>query len=298
MLTSTLYRARASTGNGSTSGIHAGNFTPQGNFAFNFQSPHASTAPTASGSGTGPSTKRTRNGFAAPASGESTSSDDDDDDDDYSSDENGRDGTDDSGDDDHVMSEEKPDADLTEPERVARANEKKELGNVAYKRADYPTATRFYTHAHSLDPTNPALLLNRAAARMGSKLFSAALEDCLAAHALQLNDPQVKTLVRTAKCQLAVGLVYPALQSLHEAFRLDPANRATAQEKARAERVAAHVDNIQRARERKDWSMVILGVDAAARDAEASVTPKEWRVWKLEALIGKKRFDDAASLAA
>lgn len=196
------------------------------------------------------------------------------------------------------MQEEKPDADLTDSERLARAQEKKDLGNLAYKRADYPTATRYYTHAHSLDPTNPSLLLNRAAARMGSKLFSSALEDCLAAHALQLNDPQVKTLVRTAKCQLALGLVYPALQSLTEAFRLDPANRATATEKARAERVASHVDNILRAREKKDWSMVILGVDAAARDAEANVTPKEWRTWKLEALIGKKRFDEAANLAA
>lgn len=290
------HRARASSGGGMNgAAFNAANFTPQGNFAFNFETPGSSTA--AAGNGNGSRSKRSRTGLAASDDdSDSDDSDDDDDDEAYSSAEDDSPHAD-SGE-DAVMAEEKSDADLTDAERLARATEKKELGNVAYKRADYPTATRFYTHAHTLDPSNSALLLNRAAARMGSKLFSAALEDCLAAHALQLNDPQVKTLVRTAKCQLALGLVYPALQSLHEAFRLDPANRATAQEKARAERVASHVDNIQKARERKDWSMVILGVDAAARDAEANVTPKEWRVWKLEALIGKKRFDDAASLAA
>lgn len=157
---------------------------------------------------------------------------------------------------------------------------------------------RHYSHAIDLDPSDPAYHLNRAAARMASKLFSAALDDCLAAQALQKNDPQGKTLLRTAKCQLALGLVGPAQQTLHEAFRLEPGNRAVAAEKSRADRVAQHVANIRRDLDRGEWSMVLLGVDAAARECEADMTPREWRIWKVEALVGKKRYDEASSLAA
>lgn len=254
------------------------NFTPTGDFTF--------TSP--SGSSTRPTNGFARNGSGYSAPGASTS----DEDDESGSEEES------SEEDEAEQEQEKPDSELTGAERLARALEKKELGNLAYKRSDYPSATRFYSHAIELDPSNPSYFLNRAAARMGSKLFSAALDDCLAAQGLQKNDPQSKTLLRTAKCQLALGLTSHAQQTLHEAFRLDPSNRAIATEKNRADRVATHVSNIRRDIEKKDWSMVLLGVDAAVRECEAEVTPKEWRVWKLEALIGKKRYDEAASLAA
>lgn len=252
------------------------NFTPTGDFTF--RSPSGSFSRPTNGSA------RTGHGFSAP--GASTSDEDESGSEEESSEE------------EEEKEQEKPDSELTESERLARALEKKELGNLAYKRSDYPSATRFYSHAIELDPSNPSYFLNRAAARMGSKLFAAALDDCLAAQGLQKNDPQSKTLLRTAKCQLALGLTSQAQQTLHEAFRLDPSNRAIATEKNRADRVATHVANIRRDLEKKDWSMVLLGVDAAVRECEAEVTPKEWRVWKLEALIGKKRYDEASSLAA
>ncbi|GAA5904965.1 hypothetical protein JCM6882_002406 [Rhodosporidiobolus microsporus] len=261
-------KARTSAAGGASDGA---NFTPSGHFTFSAP-PHASTSSFRSPHQNG-------NGFGVP----SDTSDDEDDSESESEDD---------------APPLKPDSELTDAERLERAAERKEQGNVAYKKGDYPTATRFYTHAIELDPSNASYLLNRAASRMSSKLFSSALEDCLAASALQKNDPQSKTLLRTAKCQLALGLVGPAQQSLHEAFRLDPSNRAVALERARAERVATHVSNIKRDIEKKDWSMVLLGVDAAVRECESDQTPREWRVWKTEALIGKKRYDEASSMAS
>ncbi|GAA5905220.1 hypothetical protein JCM8208_000319 [Rhodotorula glutinis] len=276
-------KAKARHAAGASSAASAsGNFTPSGDFSFtspssasaSFTNPYDSHS---SGNGNG-------NGNGRRA-GDSNSDDD-------------SGSNDDSSDEDDSRPPVKADSDLTDAERLARAAEKKELGNVYYKRADYATAVRHYSHAIDLDPSEPSYHLNRAAARMLLKLFGAALEDCLAAQALQKNDLQSKTLLRTAKCQLALGLVAPAQQSLHEAFRLEPGNRAVATEKARAERVAQHVSNIRRDLERKEWSMVLLGVDAAARECEADATPREWRIWKVEALVGKKRYDEAASLAA
>ncbi|GAA6013940.1 hypothetical protein JCM10207_000179 [Rhodosporidiobolus poonsookiae] len=261
-------RAAAAEGDSST------NFTPSGSFTFTAP-PHASTSSYS-------------NPYQQNGNGHGYGHSSDDDDSDDSEDES----------DEDEQPQEKPDDELSEQEKVERAAQKKEQGNAAYKRADYPTATRLYTHAISLDPSNASYLLNRAASRMSSKLFSSALEDCLAASALQKNDPQGKTLLRTAKCQLALGLVGPAQQTLHEAFRLEPSNRAIATERARAERVATHVANIKRDLEKKDWSMVLLGVDAAVRECESDQTPREWRGWKVEALVGKKRYDEASSLAA
>jgi DnaJ family protein C protein 7 len=140
---------------------------------------------------------------------------------------------------------------------------------------------------------------------MGSKLFSAALEDCLAAQAIQSRDKssgggiQSKTYLRTAKCQLALGLIGPSQQSLQEAFRLEPSNRAIITEKSKADRIAGHVERLKENLDKKDWSMVLLGVDAAVRElGEGGSSPREWRGWKVEALVGKKRYDEAAGLAA
>lgn len=270
---SCFHRARQS--NGGDEGSSHGGFTPSGDFTFSAP-PHASTSsfrnPYAQNNG--------GNGFGVP----SESSD--------GSDES------DSEDSEDEVEPEKADNELTDEEKLARAADRKEQGNVAYKKGDYATATRFYTHAIELDPSNAPYYLNRAASRMSSKIFSSALEDCLVASSLQKADPQAKTLLRTAKCQLALGIIGPAQQSLQEAFRLEPSNRAIAAEKARAEKIATHVVNIKRSLEKKDWSMVLLGVDAAVRDSETEQTPKEWRVWKLEALIGKKRYDEANSMAS
>lgn len=189
----------------------------------------------------------------------------------------------------------KPDDELSKEERIVRAEEKKEEGNVLFKKKDYPSASRLYSQAIALAPTNAAYLTNRAASLMASRLYSSALADCVAASALQLADPQTKTLLRLAKCQLALGLVLAAHQTLDHLLRLDPANPAVSAERTRAARIDKHVSNVMRERERKNWSMVLLGIDAAAKEVEE--TPREWRTWKVEALVGKKRYEEAIGQA-
>lgn len=179
---------------------------------------------------------------------------------------------------------------------MERAEAKKEAGNDLFKRKDYPSATRLYSNAIALVPTNPAYLTNRAASLMASRLYSSALADCVAASALQSAAPQPKTLLRLARCQLALGLVLAAQQTLDALLRLDPSNPAVSAERLRAARIDKHVKNVMRERDAKNWSMVLLGIDAAAKEVEQ--TPREWRTWKVEALVAKKRYDEAASQAA
>lgn len=189
-----------------------------------------------------------------------------------------------------------PDDELDDAAKLARAAERKEQGNDFFKKKDYLNATRLYSQAIALDPKNPAYFTNRAASRMGSRQYPAALDDCLAAAALQAGAPQSKTLLRLARCQLALGRVEPAQQTLDQLLKLDGANPQVQQERARCARIANHVANVKRELVNKNWSMVLLGVDAAAREVDE--TPKEWRTWKVEALIGKKQYDAAAGMAA
>lgn len=191
---------------------------------------------------------------------------------------------------------ETPDDQLTDAEKLVRAEARKEEGNGYFKNKNYPTATRLYSAAIALAPTNPAYLTNRAASLMASKSYSAALADCVAATALQIASPQSKTLLRLSRCQLALGLVLAAQQTLDQILKLDPSNPQLASERHRAARIKTHVDNVNRERTLKNWSMVLLAIDAASKEVE--VTPREWLTWKVEALIGKKRFDEAAGQAA
>ena len=185
---------------------------------------------------------------------------------------------------------------MTEEEKIERAEEKKEFGNSLFKKKDYPSATRYYSNAISLAPTNPAYLTNRAASLMASRLFSSALADCVAASALQSSDPQVKTLLRLTKCQLALGLILPAQQTLDQLLKMDPTNPQIQAENSKAVRIDKHISNVKREMEAKNWSMVLLGIDAAAKEVEQ--TPREWRTWKVEALVARKRYDEALGQAA
>lgn len=190
---------------------------------------------------------------------------------------------------------ERPISELSEAERRELAADKKEQGNALFKKGDYPSATRLYSAAIELDSSVAAYRMNRAASLMGSRMYRQALDDCLAAVAMQQSEPQAKTLLRLVRCQNALGLYLAASQTLEKLLRMD-ASPAVMGEKARTDRIAQHLVNIQREREARNWPMVLLGIDAASKETEES--PREWRIWKLEALCHRKRFDQAASLAA
>ncbi|KAL8277416.1 hypothetical protein RQP46_010138 [Phenoliferia psychrophenolica] len=293
----------------STKPAEASTSTGPGSFGsnhhpFTFSSPTSTTFPPPGRSGAtdSPSSKRPK-GFTVPTSsdedGSSAGDDDSDDDDDSDADAEGRGDPSDAelpeADESELPIPEKPDHELSPSEALERAEERKTAGNALFAKKDYPSATRLYSQAIALNPLNPAYLTNRAASYMAAKQFSRALEDCLKAAQLQSASPQPKTLLRLARCQLALGLVVQAQQTLDQLLPLD-ASQQVMQERARAARIAVHVQNVKRELAKGDWSMVLLGVDAAAREVDE--TPREWRLWKVEALVGKKRYDEVNSMAA
>lgn len=131
--------------------------------------------------------------------------------------------------------------------------------------------------------------------------WTKALDDCLAAQALYKDATPPKVRLRTVKVQLALGLVREAERSLEsireERATLDPlALQSLSAEDSRVAAVKRHLANIQRERSGKNWPMVQLGLDQLAKTVE--VMPREWRTWELESLVGRKKFEVAASKAA
>jgi DnaJ family protein C protein 7 len=130
---------------------------------------------------------------------------------------------------------------------------------------------------------------------MSQKRFKPALADISAAAGIQSDSPQSKTLARLGRCQLAVGEIAGAVSSLQEAVSLDPKNAGASSDLARAQKVQRLLGSVRRDREKKEWSMVIFGLEQVEREIEE--VPSEWKRWRIEALLGKKRVDEASVLA-
>jgi tetratricopeptide (TPR) repeat protein len=95
-----------------------------------------------------------------------------------------------------------------------QAEQRKEAGNVLYKQGDYEGAVRLYTAAIRAAPTNPAYLLNRAAALLMLQRAGDALGDAQASLAL---DATLKAHARVAKCLLQLGRFSDARRQLEGA---------------------------------------------------------------------------------
>ena len=59
---------------------------------------------------------------------------------------------------------------------------------------------------------------------MALKRFRPALENCQMASTLQAYSPSSKTLLRLARCQLALGSTKPALSTIRSVLALEPTN--------------------------------------------------------------------------
>lgn len=177
----------------------------------------------------------------------------------------------------------------------------KDKGTEAYKAKRYAEAIQLYTKAMSLDPTLSAAQFNRAAAYMALRRYSEALEDVRAVLASQKSDRQAKTLARLGKIQLAMAQIQPAVSSLEEARSIASSSHDAATLKnidadlSKITRLQGHLASLDREKERGSWGMMIFALDAAQREVEE--TPLQWKLWRLEALVGRKMFDDAISLA-
>ncbi|THH08431.1 hypothetical protein EW145_g2718 [Phellinidium pouzarii] len=179
------------------------------------------------------------------------------------------------------------------------AEELKEEGNTAFREKCYVAAIRLYSQAIDLQPTEPTYLTNRAASHMAMKHFKLALADCQKAASIQSGTPSAKTLIRLARCQLAVGSPGPALSVLRETLALEPSNAAAKQLQAKVLELEAHLRNFEGSMSRKDWGMARLALDRCMQSIEgdAGDVPSEWRCWQIELELARGNWNEANTAA-
>ncbi|KAJ3783348.1 hypothetical protein GGU10DRAFT_361198 [Lentinula aff. detonsa] len=182
---------------------------------------------------------------------------------------------------------------------IQRAEKVKEKGNVAFKAGKYQEAIEHYAKAIEMNPLEPAFLTNRAASYMALKRFRPALDDCQHAATLQSANPSAKTLLRLARCQLALGSPTPASSTLRTVLSLEPKNSAANQLKTKITELENHMKIFQSARGKKDWGLARLALDKCLQgiEGEGGEVPTDWRVWKVELELAKGNMDIANSAA-
>lgn len=119
---------------------------------------------------------------------------------------------------------------------------------------------------------------------MALKKFRPALADCQAAATLQSASPSPKTLIRLARCQLALGSAQPALSTLRSVLAIEPGNAAALQLETKVLELEAHLRNFETAKGKKEWGMARLALDKCLQgiEGEGGEIPIEWRVWRVE----------------
>ncbi|KZO92835.1 TPR-like protein [Calocera viscosa TUFC12733] len=174
------------------------------------------------------------------------------------------------------------------------AAELKDKGNAEFKKGRYEAAIEWYTKAISAEPSEPTYLTNRAAAYIAQKRFAPALADCQRAHSLQSASPSAKTLLRLAKCQLALGDTAAALSSVGQVLTLVPGEKSAKEMEARIGRVDQHLQRFQQAKSKGEGTLSRISLQEAERESEGFGEGTRWRCWRVEALISAGRLDEAA----
>lgn len=183
-------------------------------------------------------------------------------------------------------------------EETLTADQVKEKGNVAFKAGRYGDAIDLYSKAIEMNPLEPSYLTNRAASYMALKRFKPALADCQSASTLQSSSPSAKTLLRLARCQLALGSPIPALSTLRTVLSLAPSDPSALQLQTQATQLVAHLENFQSSKEAREWGMARIALDKAIEACDGGSLPIQWRLWKVELELARKRWDDAMETAS
>lgn len=147
-----------------------------------------------------------------------------------------------------------------------------------------------------LNDKEPNYLTNRAACYMALKRYKAALEDCQAAAHLQREDPQPKTLLRLARCQLALGQPSQSRTTIAALLAIDPNNTQAIGLRQKASSLQDHLDRYHKCANSGEWTMARLALENAERLIDGSI-PVEWRCWKIDVEIRRRRWDAATSTA-
>jgi len=155
-----------------------------------------------------------------------------------------------------------------------------------------------------LVPTEPSYLTNRAAASIAVKRFRFALADCLLAATQQATASAggaapPKTLLRLARCQLALAQTAAALSTLRAVLAAEPDSAPAAQMHARALELEAHTRNLVGSRQRREWGMARIALERCIKavEAEGSEIPTEWRQWRVELELARGNWEGANNAA-
>ena len=134
---------------------------------------------------------------------------------------------------------------------------------------------------------------------MALKQLETARAECQEAATLRGNAPGTKTIVRLARCHLALGASGPALSALREVLSLEPDNNSAKQLQAKALELEGNLRNFQSARSEKQWAIARLGLDRCflAIEGESGDVPPEWRCWRIEIELAKGNWDGATMVA-
>jgi DnaJ family protein C protein 7 len=182
-----------------------------------------------------------------------------------------------------------------------RAEYIKEQGNVAFKAGKYAGAVDLYGKAigrliwsitlvcsqnfsTESNPLEPCYFTSRAAAYIALRRFRPALEDCQVAASLQSSSPSPKTLLRLARCQLALGSSTPALSTIGSILTIEPNNTQAVQLRDVAHQLENHVKDVEQARQKKNWvlSQYSLNKCLDTIEGKGGEVPLEWRYWQVE----------------
>lgn len=112
-----------------------------------------------------------------------------------------------------------------EKERLAYLNpelaeEEREKGNEAFKKADYPTAVKHYNESIKRDPKDPRVYSNRAACYTKLAEFGMALKDV--DECLKLDDKFLKAYLRKGAICITIKESLKAQHAFEKALELDP----------------------------------------------------------------------------
>lgn len=119
------------------------------------------------------------------------------------------------------------------------------------------------------------------------------------AASLQAAAPSSKTLLRLARCQLALGSSTPALSTIRSILALEPKNGPALQLREKVLMLENHVKTFEAARQKKEWGLARLALDKClqAIEGEGGDIPPEWRFWRVELELSRGNWD-AANIAA
>jgi len=179
-----------------------------------------------------------------------------------------------------------------------QAEGKKIEGNAQFKSGKFTEAIASYSEAIRLNSENPAYLANRAAALMSIRNYQSALADMQLANSPKFvslgTQPSPKNIIRLVRCHLPLGQFYQARQALKHLLQESPDCQEAQKEDARLRKLEAILSTLQRDRDRQDWSMLLFGLDRLQKELDCGpLKAKEWLIWKVEALCGQKKWDEA-----